>query len=67
VLLPFQLVVLLGMAITYTVVGGDSLRAFTTAINPNIKLVKWVYYTIFGALELLLSLVSHWTGLTGCH
>jgi hypothetical protein len=38
-------------------VGGDSLRAFTTSINPNIKLGKWVYYTIFGALELLLSLV----------
>jgi hypothetical protein len=38
-------------------VGGDSLRAFTTSINPNIRLGKWVYYTIFGALELLLSLV----------
>ncbi|WIA23691.1 hypothetical protein OEZ85_000385 [Tetradesmus obliquus] len=64
VLLPFQIAVLLGMAITYTVVGGNSLHAFTTAVNPEIKLRKWVFYIIFGGLELLLSLIPGFTELS---
>jgi hypothetical protein len=59
VLLPFQLAVLIGIAITYTVVGGDSLHAFATAVSPGLVVQKWVFYVVFGGLQMMLSLVSH--------
>uniref|UniRef100_A0A383VWF1 Amino acid transporter transmembrane domain-containing protein n=1 Tax=Tetradesmus obliquus TaxID=3088 RepID=A0A383VWF1_TETOB len=56
-LLPFQLIVLIGVAITYTVVGGDSLRAFAHFITPNLAMGKWSFYIIFGAVQLMLSML----------
>uniref|UniRef100_A0A383W7B9 Amino acid transporter transmembrane domain-containing protein n=1 Tax=Tetradesmus obliquus TaxID=3088 RepID=A0A383W7B9_TETOB len=64
VLLPFQLIVLLGVAITYTVVGGDSLRAFATFINPNLSMGRWSFYIIFGAVQLMLSLLPSFNELS---
>jgi amino acid permease len=60
VLLPFQLAVLVGIAVTYTVVGGDNLAAFVQGVAPHAKplMGKWAYFIIFGAIQLLLSLVS---------
>lgn len=59
ILLPFQIAVLLGIAITYTVVGGDSLYAFTKLVDPGSSVPKWGFYIAFGGIQLLLSLVSH--------
>eukprot|EP00882_Tetradesmus_deserticola_P000139 GHRQ01000155.1.p1 GENE.GHRQ01000155.1~~GHRQ01000155.1.p1 ORF type:complete len:391 (+),score=123.08 GHRQ01000155.1:506-1678(+) len=64
VLLPFQLIVLLGVAITYTVVGGDSLRAFALFVNPNLAMGQWSFYLIFGAVQLLLSLLPSFNELS---
>lgn len=44
-------------------VGGDSLRAFATFITPNLSMGRWSFYIIFGAVQLMLSLVSD----TGLH
>jgi len=57
VLMPFQLAVLVGIAITYIVVGGDNLAAFVASVAPNAAGGKWGYYLMFGGLELLLSMV----------
>lgn len=57
ILLPFQLAVLIGIGITYVVVGGDSLHAFIAIVNPNVLVGKWVFYVTFGVLQLLLSLL----------
>jgi hypothetical protein len=38
-------------------VGGDSLRAFATFINPNLVMGRWSFYIIFGAVQLMLSMV----------
>lgn len=59
VILPFQLAVLIGIAITYVVVGGDNLAAFAGSITPpgGAKLGKWAYYLMFGGLQLFLSMV----------
>jgi hypothetical protein len=39
-------------------VGGDSLRAFATFITPNLAMGRWSFYIIFGAVQLMLSMVS---------
>jgi hypothetical protein len=59
VLLPFQLAVLVGIAVTYTVVGGDSLAAFAGFLTPagGAKLGRTSYYLMFGGMQLLLSMV----------
>jgi hypothetical protein len=57
VLMPFQLAVLVGIAITYTVVGGDNLAAFVASVAPQVAGGKWGYYLMFGGLQLLLSMV----------
>jgi hypothetical protein len=57
VLMPFQLAVLVGIAITYTVVGGDNLDAFVASVAPWTAGGKWGYYLMFGGLQLLLSMV----------
>lgn len=61
ILLPFQLAVLIGIAITYTVVGGDSLYAFAELMSPLgvTGVPKWGFFLIFGSLQVLLSMVSH--------
>jgi hypothetical protein len=53
--------VLIGIAITYTVVGGDSLYAFAELMSPLgvTGVPKWGFYLIFGSLQVLLSMVSH--------
>lgn len=56
VLLPFQLAVLVGIAVTYTVVGGDSLAAFAAALSFT-RFGKWFWYLVFGGLQLVLSLL----------
>jgi len=56
ILLPFQMAVLVGIAITYTVVGGDSLSAFAHTAGSHLP--KWGFYLIFGGLQVLLSMVS---------
>jgi hypothetical protein len=38
-------------------VGGDSLRAFATFITPNLSMGRWSFYIIFGAVQLMLSMV----------
>jgi hypothetical protein len=64
--MPFQMAVLVGIAITYTVVGGDNLAAFAASVAPSRPLLgSWAYYTMFGALQLLLSMVRRacsWPG-----
>lgn len=58
-LMPFQMAVLVGIAITYTVVGGDNLAAFAASVSPAGPLMgSWAYYIMFGGLQLLLSMVS---------
>jgi hypothetical protein len=56
--MPFQLAVLVGIAITYTVVGGDNLAAFVESVAPNATGGRWGYYLMFGGVQLLLSMVS---------
>jgi amino acid permease len=63
-LLPFQLAVLIGIAITYTVVGGDSLYAFSHNINPSVDVPRWAFYIMFGGLQLLLSLLPSFNELS---
>jgi hypothetical protein len=60
ILLPFQLAVLLGMSITYVLVGGENLMAFAKAITPagGASLGKYAYIIMFGCVELFLSMVS---------
>lgn len=60
ILLPFQLAVLVGIAITYTVVGGDSFAAFARGISPGgvTSVPKWGFFLVFGGLQVLLSMVS---------
>eukprot|EP00775_Hariotina_reticulata_P008259 gene8259-8447_t len=55
-LLPFQLGVLVGIGITYIVVGGDNLAAFCRSVSPERgNFPKWIYYILFGAVQLILS------------
>jgi hypothetical protein len=60
VLMPFQMAVLVGITITYTVVGGDNLHAFAAGLSgTNTTIVpKWGFYLMFGGLQVLLSMVS---------
>jgi hypothetical protein len=39
-------------------VGGDSLRAFATFITPDLAMGRWTFYIIFGAVQLMLSMVG---------
>lgn len=56
--MPFQMAVLVGIAITYNVVGGDNLAAFAGAVSTAGPVVgNWAYYIMFGGLQLILSLV----------
>ena len=66
ILLPFQLAVLLGMSITYVLVGGENLMAFAKSIAPHGSAVpgKWSFIVMFGGLELFLSMVSGMAGQT---
>ncbi|KAF8060318.1 LHT2 [Scenedesmus sp. PABB004] len=66
VLMPFQLAVLVGIAITYTVVGGDSLAAFSNFVSRGgtAYMGKWPFYVIFGGLQLLLSLLPSFNELS---
>ena len=65
-LLPFQLATLVGIAITYTVVGGQDLRAFVLHVNPSLELAHWPFYVAFGGLQLVLSLVPSFAGECWC-
>jgi len=63
VLMPFQLAVLVGIAITYTVVGGDNLAAFAKNMSPaHANFGNWAYFLMFGGLQMALSMVrsSRW-------
>ena len=62
VLLPFQLAVLVGVPITYTVIGGSSLREFVGLVAPSVVLPSQMYYLIFGGLQLCLSMVRWRSG-----
>eukprot|EP00878_Enallax_costatus_P014279 GHUV01014936.1.p1 GENE.GHUV01014936.1~~GHUV01014936.1.p1 ORF type:complete len:415 (+),score=64.43 GHUV01014936.1:364-1608(+) len=58
ILLPFQMAVLVGIAVTYNVVGGDNLAAFAGAVSPVGPVMGgWAYYIMFGGLQLLLSML----------
>jgi hypothetical protein len=46
-LLPFQSAVLVGLAITYTVVGGDDLHAIAADYSGSAP-AAWVFYVAFG-------------------
>lgn len=60
ILLPFQLAVLVGISITFTVVAGQSLHAFAGALTPtgHSAVGTWVYIIIFGGLQIMLSMVG---------
>ena len=47
-LLPFQAAVLVGLAITYTVVAGDDLYAMVQDLAPGARIAPWVFYLSFG-------------------
>jgi hypothetical protein len=47
-LLPFQAAVLVGIAITYTVVGGDDLHAIAADHSGAAAPPAWVFYVAFG-------------------
>eukprot|EP00878_Enallax_costatus_P029335 GHUV01031796.1.p1 GENE.GHUV01031796.1~~GHUV01031796.1.p1 ORF type:complete len:451 (-),score=96.99 GHUV01031796.1:132-1373(-) len=64
ILLPFQLGVLVGIGITYVVVGGDSLYAFSHQVTTNVGVPKYVFYILFGGLQLLLSLLPSFNELS---
>jgi hypothetical protein len=51
--------VLIGISITYTVVGGESLHAFAGGVSHegSHTLGVWVYIILFGGLQLFLSMV----------
>eukprot|EP00878_Enallax_costatus_P009298 GHUV01009718.1.p1 GENE.GHUV01009718.1~~GHUV01009718.1.p1 ORF type:complete len:332 (+),score=46.62 GHUV01009718.1:660-1655(+) len=50
--------VLVGIAVTYNVVGGDNLAAFAGAVSPVGPVMGgWAYYIMFGGLQLLLSML----------
>lgn len=63
ILLPFQLAVLIGISITYCVVGGQSLHAFAEGLTPSGGHTPgmWVFIIIFGGLQLFLSMVGLWS------
>ncbi|GBF95714.1 lysine histidine transporter 1-like [Raphidocelis subcapitata] len=54
-LLPFQAAVLVGLAITYTVVGGDDLHAIVADYKGASSPPTWVFYVVFGGAQVLLS------------
>ncbi|WIA19602.1 hypothetical protein OEZ85_005540 [Tetradesmus obliquus] len=60
VLLPFQLAVLIGIGITYTVVAGGCLQAFAGSVGTsgNKVLGTWAYMIMFGALQVALAMVA---------
>jgi hypothetical protein len=63
ILLPFQLAVLAGISITYTVVGGESLHAFAEGVAGGGHVPgKWAFIVMFGGLQLFLSMVSEHSG-----
>ena len=47
-LLPFQAAVIIGISITYTVVGGDDLRAIVADYAPASTPPAWACYAAFG-------------------
>ena len=58
-LIPFQVAVLVGIALTYTVLGGQDLHQFIRHVNPSGAGVTMIECIIlFGALQILLSMVS---------
>lgn len=67
ILLPFQLAVLIGISITYTVVGGESLHAFSEGVSHGGYVPgKWAFIIIFGGIQLFLSMVSAEGGSLDC-
>jgi hypothetical protein len=64
ILLPFQLAVLIGIAITFSVIGGESLQAFAAGVAQGGHVPgKWAFILMFGGLQLFLSMVSFLTHL----
>jgi hypothetical protein len=63
-LLPFQLAVLVGIAITYTVLGAENLALFASNVapagTPLLSTTQWAI--VFGAGQVLLSMVSERQG-----
>jgi hypothetical protein len=65
-LLPFQAAVLVGLAVTYTVVGGDDLHAFATDYATTTPAPPaWVCYIVFGGACALERPPPVW-GFRGC-
>lgn len=48
---------LVGIAITYTVLGGGSLKAFANLVDPTMNVPLFAFIIMFGGVQLLLSLV----------
>ena len=66
-LVPFQMMVLIGICITYTVVGGDDLHAavdsWMHAGGKGAAPPAWVFYLAFTALQLVLSQLPDFSSL----
>lgn len=63
-LLPFQTAVLVGLAIVYTVVGGDDLHAVAADHAPRGRAPpQWACYAAFGAAQALLSQLPDFSSL----
>lgn len=58
ILLPFQLAVLVGIAITFSVIGGESLQAFAAGVAQGGHVPgKWAFILMFGGLQVFLSMM----------
>lgn len=63
-LVPFQNMVLVGICITYTVVGGDDLHGAVAELVPAGQAPPaWAFYLIFGGAQLLLSQLPDFSAL----
>ena len=55
---PFQLAVLIGIGVTYTVVAGNCMSAFSQHVTSSGSINLLGGMMIFGIMQMLLSLVS---------
>jgi amino acid permease len=64
-LVPFQMMVCVGIMITYTVVGGDDLHAGIEALAPAGSHIPgvWLFYIVFIAVQLVLSMLPDFSSL----
>jgi len=62
-LVPFQMAVLVGICITYTVVGGDDLFSAVAELAPGMKLPLWSFYLMFAGAQLILSQLPDFSSL----